>query len=83
MIGFALFTEPVRGTLKDGTPVMILGVQAVESDDDYVFGVDGDGNPGWWKLEMLTFDWRWSPGLGRWADLEEIENTPLIDPATE
>ena len=68
----ALFAEPVRGTPASGPPVMILGLDVATTEEPAIFGVDAEGRPKWWILAEITFDWRWSVRLGRWADLEEI-----------
>jgi len=67
----ALFSEPIRGTDTQGNPVMILGLMVGEVEA-MIFGVNPEGRPTWWPVPEITFDWRFSEQLGRWADIEEI-----------
>jgi hypothetical protein len=70
----ALFSEPIRGTDTLGDPVMILGLMVDGEAEAVIFGVSPGGRPAWWPFCEISFDWRWSPELGRWADLEELVN---------
>jgi hypothetical protein len=68
----ALFPEPIRGTHAQGAPLMILGLTVGPAAVTTFLCVGTDGRPCWFALADVTFDWRWSDELGRWADLEEI-----------
>jgi hypothetical protein len=68
----ALFPEPIRGTHVSEARLMILGLTVGPGEEPTLLCVDADGRPGWFPLGEMTFDWRWSDELGRWADLEEL-----------
>jgi hypothetical protein len=76
-IAIALFAEPCRGTHSEKAPVMLLGVAVNPTEEPLLFGVDSDGHPLWFTFPEVTFDWRWSPELDRWADLDELVNPPV------
>jgi hypothetical protein len=77
----ALFSEPARGTHVTQGRLMILGILLRVGDEPMILAVDQDGHPAWCDLDDVTFDWRWSPELGRWADLEELDSvTPAFAP---
>lgn len=77
-IAIALFSEPCRGTLLDLAPVMLLGVKVGATEEPTLLGVDASGQPRWFTFPEVTFDWRWSHELGRWADLEELVNPQAL-----
>lgn len=83
----ALFSEPARGTHVTGEPVMILGFDADTEGEPLILGINAEGKIRYYPTDTITFDWRWSPKLGRWADLEELSGEPAneasIDPAVE
>jgi hypothetical protein len=70
----ALFAEPCRATHLETGPVMIIWVEVGGANEPTLLGVDAGGQPRWFTFTEVTFDWRWSPELGRWADLEELVN---------
>jgi hypothetical protein len=55
---------------------MILGIKVSANAEPTIFGIDADGHPRWLGFAEVTFDWRWSSELGRWADLEELTDPP-------
>jgi hypothetical protein len=77
-IAIALFSEPCRGTHGEKAPVMLLGVKVGADEEPTLLGVDASGQPRWFTFPEVTFDWRWSTELGRWADLEELVNPQAL-----
>jgi hypothetical protein len=68
----ALFAEPIRGTHASDARLMILGLTVGPGAVTTLLWVGTDGRPCWFPLGDVTFDWRWSDELGRWADLEDL-----------
>jgi hypothetical protein len=79
----ALFPDPIRGTHASDAPLMILGLTVGPGAVTTLLCVGTDGRPGWFPFGDVTFDWRWSDELGRWADLEELMrgSVPVSAPA--
>ena len=77
--GLALFPEPVRGTHASDARLMILHLRVGPGAEPTLLCVGSNGRPGWFPLGEVTFDWRWSDELGRWADLAELVDLPSTE----